>query len=429
MPSNYGTLVSTLKSRLPDDRLDALGRTVAFIRRLREVRASLFVWALVMSRFGQSRPGFEQARQWFERFGGSSIWRRPFQVRCKSASAVKLFERVFEHAVAPWRNGEQRRGVRHPLASRVADVVIVDSTTVQLSAALRSRFKGTGHKGTALLKVVLSMSAFKSVPLHARLTSGAEHDHKLFPDLALFARGTLFLFDKGFFSGARLLDISMAGHHFLCSMRASCNPRIVAIRRAPRRVRAAFNANHDLRLRDVLARRARINSTWDLDVLVAGSRVPARLVLVPGRNSQHRGFYTSLKDWPPRAVAEGYRVRWQIELVFKELKQYLNLESMPTSDPHAVQVFAWASLLALVISRCISAWLWSTSRIGLAAELRPTLLSRALAAAVWCLPWLLTAPVRRAAALAEQLRSGLLQTASQPRRHDTFGELAELLPA
>src|SRR5689334_7369547 len=99
MTVQYDKLVPALKTLLPDDRLSVLGRAVAFIRRLREIEASVFVWSVVLSRFGSGRPAFEQARQWYERLGGASIWRRPFQMRFKTHRAVQLFEQAFEAAV------------------------------------------------------------------------------------------------------------------------------------------------------------------------------------------------------------------------------------------------------------------------------------------------------------------------------------------
>jgi hypothetical protein len=80
MSVRYDKLFPALKSLLPEEELNLLGRAVAFIRRLREIRASAFVWSVVLSRFGSGRPAFEQARQWYFRFTGSEIW--PLRERC-----------------------------------------------------------------------------------------------------------------------------------------------------------------------------------------------------------------------------------------------------------------------------------------------------------------------------------------------------------
>jgi len=37
----------------------------------------------VLSRFEPQRPGFSQARRWYKRLTGRSVWPRPFQMRFK----------------------------------------------------------------------------------------------------------------------------------------------------------------------------------------------------------------------------------------------------------------------------------------------------------------------------------------------------------
>lgn len=424
MSPSYDKLVVVLKSRLRDDHLDALARVVFFIRRLREVRAAEFVWSVVISRLRHGRPGFEQALQCYRQLTSTKIWRRPFQMRFKSAAAVTLFQRAFEDLVAPWRDRAAARGIRHPLARHVADVVIVDGTAIRLSNSLRNVFRGTGKGSPAMLKVLFTISAFGLLPLAAQLANGADNDNKFFPRLDLFARGTLFLFDKGFFVHERLRAIRDAGHHFLCAMKRNSNPRVLRVITAPRRARARFAASSKpVFLRDLLARDARVASHWDLDVDVGG--VACRLVIVPGRERKPRPYFTTLSRevFRPRDIAETYRLRWQIELVFKELKQHLNLEAVPTGDRFAAQVFVWASLIALAISRCMTACLWpSDLRVGLTSSTRPALTSRALRSLSVLLPILLTGTRSAAEIVAAAIRQQV-GAARVATRRDSFATL------
>ncbi len=435
MSANYDRVAPALKSLLPDRMLDDVGRTVRFIQRLRAIRASTFVWSVVLSRFGHGWPGFEQARQWYERLGGASLWRRPFQIRFKGPSAVRLFHAAFEAVTRELRVQQQPRS-RHPLAKLLPEIAIIDSTTARLSDSLRSTFKGTGRhkaggKGAALVKVLLTISAFGLVPLHAELAQGCRHDAKLFPPLQLFVKGSLLLFDRGFFSHDLLARIQRAQLHFLCPMRRYCAPTITGIHSAPRRVRAAFaRSPSGLPLRDVLERKGRVSSTWDLDVVFAG-RVRCRLVIVPGPDRVHRAYVTTLDraTWPARSLPELYRLRWQVELVFKELKQDVNLEKIPTKDMHAAQVFIWASLIALAVSRTITAALFPpTDRLGLAATARPRLTTRALRPLARLLGHALAAPTQAArllqiiaAEIAVELR------ATTQGRQDAFSRVASLV--
>ena len=49
-----------------------------------------------------------------------------------------------------------------------------------------------------------------------------------------------------------------------------------------------------------------------------------------------------------------YRLRWQVELFFKELKSFCSLKKLHTSDPNIVQTLVWSSLLTLLLKRFIA---------------------------------------------------------------------------
>jgi hypothetical protein len=434
----YDSLVQNLKKRLPEDALNALGRAVAFVRRLREIRASLFVWCVVLSRFGQGRPGFEEARRWYERLGGRVVWPRPFQMRFKAASAVALFERAFDQAIAEWRDPRPRRP-SHPLARKFPDIVTWDSTGAQVADQLRRRFKGT-RSAKAALKILVAVSVYGLLPLFGQIVPGNVHDMLLFPPMTLFRTGTLLLFDKGFASYERLRDIQRAGHFYLCPMRLNGNCRIVKVYKAPARVRKALKRHPEgIKLRSFLPEKKRIRRTWDLEVTVIATRkgsdrrpIPTRLVIVPGPEGKQRPYLTNLPcmAWTPTALRELYRLRWQIELVFKELKQYLHLEELPTKDQHAVQIFAWASLIALAVSRTVGRWIMPTTKnAGLASKARPILITRALVSTVRLLGRALVEPLRRALIFLHVLADELVSEIAKldALREDSFARLRPLL--
>jgi len=54
-------------------------------------------------------------------------------------------------------------------------------------------------------------------------------------------------------------------------------------------------------------------------------------------------------DWPAQDILRLYRVRWQIELVFKRMKQMLNMHSIQCKRPDSVQATIRALLVAWVL--------------------------------------------------------------------------------
>jgi hypothetical protein len=431
-------LVPALKKLLTEGAIDDLGRRVAFIKRLRCVIASWFVWAVVLSRFGHGQPGFEQARDWYTKLTGTAIWPRPFQMRFKQAEAVELFRDTFARAVQPWR--ANRRRPAHPLARRFPDIVAVDTTLMQVADSLEAVFPGA-RAAAASLKVLLSISVFGALPLAAEVVAGHRHDMQLFPELSLFRSGTLLLFDKGFIAYDRLRHLAAAGLPYLCPMRVNGNALIVGVNQAPKAVRRAVASAPDgVWLRDLVPEDKRITKRYDLQVLVFPktpraadrSSVPTRLVIVPGPRGEQRPYLTTLgaAEWAPSVLAELYRLRWQIELVFKELKQDLNLEHLPSKDAHAVQIFTWASLIALAVSRTVTACFESLAHlVGLQTQWRPKVLTRALRGTVRLLGAALRAPRRFADTVLPFFVSELLVEvrSTDTKRLDSFARLKPML--
>ena len=52
-------------------------------------------------------------------------------------------------------------------------------------------------------------------------------------------------------------------------------------------------------------------------------------------------------------IAQLYRARWEVELLFKELKFTYNLDQVPTSNPVAVEALILVALISLVVSRVL----------------------------------------------------------------------------
>ena len=70
---------------------------------------------------------------------------------------------------------------------------------------------------------------------------------------------------------------------------------------------------------------------------------------------KHVLFLTNadVKKLPLRIIGKIYRVRWQIELIFKELKSYTELRKFLTGNENIVQGFIWTAFCALLIRRFI----------------------------------------------------------------------------
>ena len=85
-------------------------------------------------------------------------------------------------------------------------------------------------------------------------------------------------------------------------------------------------------------------------------RVVAR-VQVDGRR-RTMVFLTNNFEWAASTIAELYKARWEVELLFKELKQTLQLQDFYGENENAVGWQIWAALLTHLVLR----WLKHKSR-------------------------------------------------------------------
>ena len=101
-------------------------------------------------------------------------------------------------------------------------------------------------------------------------------------------------------------------------------------------------------------RRLDVDVEWDRP---GGQTLRLRLVLIWRRSER---AYTVLvtnvsrRLLTARHVAELYRLRWQIELVFKEWKSYANLHAFTSTKPAIVEGLIWASLCAAALTRSLA---------------------------------------------------------------------------
>ena len=57
------------------------------------------------------------------------------------------------------------------------------------------------------------------------------------------------------------------------------------------------------------------------------------------------------EEFAHQDVLAVYRLRWQVELYFKELKSYANLHAFNTRKPHIAEGLIWASLCVPFLKR------------------------------------------------------------------------------
>src|SRR5271157_820704 len=348
----------TLHKLFPAEFLIALAKATAAVKRVRKVSPVELFWTVVLG-FGVGRErSIAGLRRAYEKTTGQTIEESSFYDRFTPGFAKMLKQ-------AALRALEQGVGASRALQGHLAgfrDVILTDSTVVRLHDLLKKTYPGsrTNHSQAAL-KAHWIMSVSGAGKHSVRITPGHRHDGPVFR-VGKWVAGKLLMFDLGYFRYQLFDCICRNQGFFLSRLKANANPVIVA-----------ENAIHRGRARNLVGKRV-----WDavegleretIDVMVqvefkrrgyAGrTSKGTRLLRVVGLRDETSGDYhlymTNIEPerLPPQDVQTTYALRWQIELLFKELKRHYHLEEMPSAKSEIVEALLHAAIVTLVVSRAL----------------------------------------------------------------------------
>jgi len=172
----------------------------------------------------------------------------------------------------------------------------------------------------------------------------------------------LLLFDLGYFNHHLFARIDANGGFFLSRLKSNSNPVITDANRLWRGRSRRVMGSKLLQIlpglkRDTLDVMARFRverrryrgrcSTDYVEFRVVGVRDKA--------TGDHHLYVTNIpvERMSAQQLAETYRLRWQVELLFKELKTHYRLAQLPSRKADVVRILLYAAVVTLLASRAL----------------------------------------------------------------------------
>jgi len=186
-----------------------------------------------------------------------------------------------------------------------------------------------------------------------KLTPATTHDRKGFPPLDLLA-GKLIIFDLGYWDYLLLLEIMRVGGFFLTRVKRNAVIKVLRV------VEGLPKSHFEGRL--LFDRRLPKKKNKIVEVLgqFAENGKPlfsARVIGFWNPLSKHYHWYVTNLLVPAKLIYPLYRLRWQIELVFKAFKSCLRLADLPSANPAIIHVLIYSALIANMIVHPIAHYL------------------------------------------------------------------------
>jgi hypothetical protein len=246
------------------------------------------------------------------------------------------------NAVRPWQIyadlAQHLIGIARPLYAAEPigvdlkeTVYAFDSTTIDLCLSVYPWAPFRSTKAAIKLHTLLDVRG--AIPSFIHISDGKTHDVNALDEL-IVEPGAFYLFDRGYLDFARLHALHEAGAFFLI--------------RAKRGLRARRRYSHPV---DRLNTPVLCDQTVTLEIFYSRQGYPTALrrVVVKDDEGKRIVFLTNNTRLPPEVIGRLYRLRWQVELFFKWIKQHLRIKAFFGTSENAVKTQIWIAVATYVL--------------------------------------------------------------------------------
>ncbi len=354
------SIENPLRKMFPEEWLRKTARETGLIKRERKIDPTIIFWVLTLSFGVRLQRTLASLKRQYEKEANTTLsdssWYYRFTPELVEFLHQCVIHGIEELAKEPGRNLSKK-------LEHFKDVLIQDSTIVRLHSSLAEQFPAARTRTVAAgVKVSVLVSAIangpKTVALYAEKTAEIK-TLKIGP----WVKDRILLVDLGFYKTQLFARVAENGGYFVSRIRKNMDPVIVYIEEgAPKTKREGFIGKTVNECIEQLPGK-------DVDAIVKiafkrraykgkqkNDEMKVRLVAVYNVEEEKYHIYITniQKDiLNAKDIAKLYGARWDIELLFKELKSKYALDVLETKSVQVIEALIWTAILTLIVSRRI----------------------------------------------------------------------------
>ena len=246
-----------------------------------------------------------------------------------------IFEAIYRDLYARYRHElmSDSRSRKHP--KWMDRLQIIDSTTISLFSNLI--FKGVGRhpktgKKKGGIKVHTVIHANEGVPSNIRFTSAATNDSFMLKPSNL-SKGDILAMDRAYIDYGKFEELSLRGVIYVTKMKKS--------------LKYVINSDVMYQTPDGLME-ARVQNVTFSKRTNDGVICHNARIITYADEKKHKliSLLTNDLDSDPYEIIAIYRQRWEIELLFKQIKQNFPLKYFYGESANAIKIQIWVTLIA-----------------------------------------------------------------------------------
>ena len=353
-------LENTIRTIFPKMLLRELAIETCFIKRERKVKPEVIFWVLTLGFCVYNQRTIAGLKRLYEIEANISIsdssWYDRFTPELVEFLHQCVIHGMEELAKEPGRKLSKK-------LENFKDVIIQDSTIVRLHSSLADKFPAARSRTVAAgLKVGVMISAIVNGPKTIGLYSEKTAEIKTLR-IGPWIKDRILLVDLGFYKNQMFARVEENGGYFVSRIKKNMDPIVVSIEKGVPKTKCKELIGKSTRecIQQISGK------DFDAVVKIAFKRrkykgkqkqdeMHVRLIAVYNDEDQQYHIYITniQKDvLNAKDIAKLYGARWDIELLFKELKSRYALDVLETKNVQIIEAFIWTSMLTLIVSRRI----------------------------------------------------------------------------
>ena len=328
--------------------LQKTAKRTGFIQRNRSVLPEKLVLSLLSA---LSKGNCNTIADLHRQFNGMCLTKKenvaykPFHNQLRKEAFPHFIQQLVQFAIAQF--ARQQCAQLPKKLSCFDDVLLQDGSSFHIHKALADVYPSRFKRNPAAIECHMTMSLQTFNPTAMVVSADTASERAYLPQPSMM-KNKLLLADAGYLDFKYFADIERHKGFYIVRGSKSLNPTIIEAKNSKGRTLPKLAGK---KLKDITRR---TNRSEVLDLTVSRGKQVFRIV----RRwfAEEKRFCIWLTNLPPETYSADnimaiYRCRWQIELLFKELKSHTNWKRFATTQKAIVDGLVWASLLALIIRR------------------------------------------------------------------------------
>ena len=345
------TMVNQFKRSFDQTRLNALGKRAKLCQRERTITPHRLALAMIEAFASTDIDSIADVHRTFNALCDQSVQYKPFHNQLAKKGFAEFTRRLLSQLLNELASDVLRLSPTSPFA-KFKHICAHDGTSFALKHTLAETFSGRFTTiSPAAVELHVNLDLLSDAVNSVVMAPDSESERQFLPPPSEL-HGDLLLADRGYFARGYLAELQQAGGAFIVRGTASMNPTII---KALDATGGEIKSWRGKRLKEIATRIAKREAV-DLTVRFQwqGQDFDCRLIAHPNlRAGTPRYLLTNLDrhEFKIEHIADGYRLRWQIELLFKEWKSHANLKAFDTNNAHIAEGLIWAALCAATLKR------------------------------------------------------------------------------